>query len=181
LLIDLDLTSRIVERIEALPVVFIDVAFHVTGDTFSPGKAEKATGLTFAKKNEVGDIGTIGRNKGKPAPYGSGELRAPFEHVYSDHEHTQHCDFGLHWLADILERHVATFIACGGDEVYVSLGVFYQDQCNMSISSEAMRKIGSCGIPLHISCYEDDDLVQSIVKWKKADELRSNVSGGAGN
>lgn len=154
-------------------MVFIYVAFHVMGDTFSPGKAEKETGVTFFKKTEVGEVGTFGRNKGKPVTYGSAELRPPFHQVYSDHEHhTSHCDFGLHWLADVLEHHAAKFIACGADldDTYVSLGVFYQDQCNLSISPIAMKKIGSCGIPIHISCYEEDDLVQFIEESKKADQ-----------
>lgn len=153
-------------------MVFINVAFHVTGDAFSPGTAEKNTGLSFFRKSEIGEIGTTGIHKGKPLPYGSAELRPPFEHVYSDHEHTPYCDFGLHWMADVLEQHANTFVSCGADpeQMYVSLGVFYQDQCNLSIDPKATRKIGACGIPLYISCYEEDDLIRSIEKWKREDE-----------
>ncbi|MFB5193197.1 hypothetical protein [Alicyclobacillus fastidiosus] len=64
------------------------MAFHVAGDTFSPVTAEKNTGLSFFRKSEIGDIGTIGMHKGKPISYGAAELRPPFEHVYSNHEHT---------------------------------------------------------------------------------------------
>lgn len=160
-------------------MVFIHVAFHVTGDTFSPVTAEKDTGLNFIRKNEIGEKGTTGIHKGKPIPYGSAELRPPFEHVYSDQEHTPYSDFGLHWIANVLEKHATTLVTCGADtqQMYVSLGVFYQDQCNLSISPEAMRKIGACGIPLHISCYEEDDLIQAIEKWKRDDVAK--ISDGS--
>lgn len=157
-------------------MVFVHVAFHVTGDTFSPATAEKKTGLSFNRKSEIGEMGSIGIHKGKTIPYGSAELRPPFEHVYSDHEHTPYCDFGLHWIAEVLEQHATTLVSCGADpeQMYVSLGVFYQDQCNLSISPEAMRKIGVCGIPLYISCYEQDDLIRSIENWKRDDEAKKD-------
>src|SRR5262245_57905011 len=40
------------------------------GEKFSPSKAEQKIGILFTEKHEVGEIGSEGRFKGKPYPFG---------------------------------------------------------------------------------------------------------------
>jgi hypothetical protein len=46
----------------------IDIYAHCSlyGEEFSPTLAERESGVRFERKNEPGELGTIGRYRGKP-------------------------------------------------------------------------------------------------------------------
>ena len=121
----------------------------IQGDRFSPAEAERKTGIRFSKKNEPGDIGTIGPYRGKPIPYGSADLAllTPKEDIQGDLTIDNP-------LIQTLIQHHATFRACGATTLYVYLAVGYEDQCNMAFDTKLMKALGECDIELWVSCYE---------------------------
>lgn len=125
-------------------IVDMDIRCHLYGKQFSPKKVEQLTGLILENKKEVGDIATRGMFKGKPTPYANGELVPP----------QKGNDFGLEWIALTMYEQINTFRKCGAEDIDLVIGVFYEDQCNFTLSSKALKLIGEMGIELQISCYE---------------------------
>jgi hypothetical protein len=118
---------------------------ELQGDHFSPRLAEAKTGLTLVRKNEPGDIGTLGRHKGKPRPYGAASLEAPDDWTW-DHK--------WDWLLMTLSTHIETLRQCGADDLVLDLGYFYDGQCNLEFSPLRLGQVAALGIPFAISCYE---------------------------
>lgn len=58
-------------------MVKITASIDFWGRRFQPVKAEQQTGILFSQKNEVGEIGKVGRYKDQPIPYGSASFEAP--------------------------------------------------------------------------------------------------------
>lgn len=125
-------------------------SFHISGERFSPKKAQKKIGLVFNEANEVGSIETLGPNKGKPRMYGSAVLNAP-----KDLELESNCYLGIEWIVDNLEDKINRLINCGADDMYLDIGVFYKNQCNMAFEPELLKKIANLNVAFWISCYED--------------------------
>ncbi|MEH7014699.1 hypothetical protein V7087_28470 [Neobacillus niacini] len=126
----------------------MDIRCHFYGEKFSPKVVEKLIGITLKNKIEVGDISNRGRNKGKPADYGNGELCPPKD--FKDNE-----DFGLYWIALTLSKHIDIFRKCGAENIDLVIGVWNEKQCNLVFKPESIKLIGELGIPLQVSCYED--------------------------
>ena len=126
----------------------ISVSILFQGETFSPKLAEEITGFDFEDKNEVGDIGTRGRYKGKAIPYGSAQITPP--------KHIEMHDRIL-WLAKALDGKVDQFQAMGSDEPYIYIGYFYKNQCNLSLSKEELAAIAKLNIEFCFSCYDVSD------------------------
>ncbi|WP_078410723.1 hypothetical protein [Priestia abyssalis] len=127
----------------------IDVACHLSGSNFSPNKLEQMTGIELVRKTEVGDIFKLGINRGNVSTYGYGVLYPPKEESQAE-------DFGLDWVANVLNQQIDTFQKCGLEDIDLVIGVFYVGQCNFTLDPKALKKIGSLNIPLQISCYETD-------------------------
>ncbi len=124
----------------------MDIRCHLYGDEFSPNRVEELTGITLENKIEVGEIATKGRYRGKPTPYGNGEL-IPL----SKYKETN--DFGLEWIALTIFEHLDVFRKCGAENIELVVGVFHEGQCNFSLPPKAMKLIGEMGIELQVSCY----------------------------
>lgn len=121
----------------------------LSGDTFSPRLAEQITGLRFSAKNEPGEIGTRGRYKGQPRPYGAAVLEAPFDSVTKPESVMPE-----EWVADALGLHIETFRSCGAMWIELDLNITWQDQCNLAFDAAFLQKLGKLNIDLSISCYE---------------------------
>jgi hypothetical protein len=133
----------------------IDCFCHVTGDNFSPSAAEKVTGLVFANKVEPGEIGTFAPYRGKSVPYGHGRL---------DFCMIRSCsapDF-LKWLDDI-RRSIPLFRKEGAEDIDLDFIVAYKGQCNLEAEPRFFLALAQLGIPVSLSCWEDEDLPEEEV------------------
>ncbi|ULA66706.1 MAG: hypothetical protein LZF62_140006 [Nitrospira sp.] len=129
--------------------LYADAVF--SGDTFSPRLAESITGLTFSTKNEPGEIGSIGRYKGLPRPYGMAILKAPFDSATMTGSQMPE-----EWIADALTQHIKFIRSCGATEIHVSITVAWKGQCNLGFRKDFLSKIGQLNVPMSVSCYEGD-------------------------
>ncbi|MFB5284684.1 hypothetical protein [Peribacillus sp. Hz7] len=125
----------------------MDIRCHLYGESFSPMKIEKSTGITLENKIEVGDIVSKGRCKGELSSYGNGELCPQDEYKNSE-------DYGLLWIVETLQKYIDVFRSYGAKDIDLVIGVFYEGQCNFVLEPKAIKVIGELGIPLQVSCYE---------------------------
>jgi hypothetical protein len=140
------------------------------GTSFSPSTAERETGLPFHFKNEVGEIGSLGRYRGESLPYGSSTLFPPYQATKDN------AAYGTEWLADVVLKHRAQYEAAGATEMTLSLRVIHDGQCNLEFSPQLLRKIANSGMLLILSCYEDAGYVQkSIDEAEKASLERERI------
>jgi hypothetical protein len=117
------------------------------GDSFSPTKIERETGLKFNKKNEVGDIGQRGRFKGKPYPFGHAILEAP-EEIENGEK--------LAWLLDKILPYKEVLNRLGVTHGKVHITYAYDSQCNLEYEPQIMEKITKLGFIFTITCYQDE-------------------------
>ena len=134
-------------------MIWIEATCIFHGERYSPSKAERLSKLCFLEKNEPEEIGTVGRFKGLPLPYGSSTLWPPCQ-ITPDN-----ADYGTEWLVDKLIEHRSAFKAAGADTIILSLDVYHDGQCNLEFSPELLRKIADSSVPMILSCYEDSHYV----------------------
>ena len=118
---------------------------HLQGDACSPKKIEADTGIELTMKNEVGDMGTMGRYRGTPIPYGSATLQP------SENQITQNA---LWWLLETVKKNLAVFKENGASSITLDLVVLHDGQCNLEFSPDELRSMGELGLPLTLSTYE---------------------------
>lgn len=135
----------------------ISAALRLMGDKFSPKIVEEKTGITFTEKNEIGDIGTKGMNRGKPIPYGSATLYPPIEVINPEYYYS-----GFDWIISKLDAVVKISREYGADDIYLDLAVFHKYQCNMAFDPHILAEIAKANIPFWISCYQDDELEDDV-------------------
>lgn len=119
---------------------------RIVGDKFSPELAEKKTGIRFDRKNEVGEIGTIGRYKGSPIPFGYAEIDFVEKGSSADLISPDAP------ILDMLEEYQSCFLAAGATEIDLNIDVFYKDQCNLEQSHKLLKRLAILGVDLSISC-----------------------------
>ena len=118
---------------------------HLQGDTCSPNKIEADTGIKLSMKNEVGDMGTMGRYRGTPIPYGSATLQP------SENQITQNA---LRWLLETVKKNLAVFKENGASSITLDLVVLHDGQCNLEFTPDELRSLGELGLPLTLSTSE---------------------------
>lgn len=123
------------------------VSCSIIGENFSPSNLEKKIKYIFNDKNEVGDIGSKGRYKDKPIPYGSVDVYPPDEFL-SENEITQ-----LEWIIEFLEKNKEQISKSKIDDVRIMVSIFYETQCNLSFDSDLLKRISELKLDLNISCY----------------------------
>lgn len=130
-------------------MILIRASCLLSGKTFSPRIAEERTGLRFTKKNELGEIGTIGRYREKPIPYGHAILEAPF-----DSRTKPGVVMPEEWIVDTISSHIEELRSCGATSIDLDLNVTWQDQCNLAFDAVFLQKLGKLNIDFLLSCYE---------------------------
>ena len=107
-----------------------------TGDTFSPGQAEKRLGKAFSEKNEPGDAEISGSFRGKPVPYGYGTL---------DLDVTETSGIFLEREVELLDRvDVGTVLRdCGATEITIYVNIGFIDQSNFEIKPAVLASIST--------------------------------------
>lgn len=128
-------------------LIKVNAVFRASGPEFSPDNAERNSGIRFSQKNEPGDIGTIGRFRGNPLPYGSCELNGP--------------KTGMDLLVpdpsffESVEHVARACLAAGATSMLLHLDVAYTEQCNLELSNEFVSALARAGVTITMSCYED--------------------------
>ncbi len=121
---------------------------RMQGDSFSPSAIEAKTRIIFDRKNEPGEIGKIGRYKGNPIPYGNAEI------VFSETGSSADLFSSEASILNSLEEHLASFRASGVEEISLNVNVFYEEQCNLELSPELLKRLYELGVALNISCQQ---------------------------
>jgi len=123
----------------------VNLHCRIQGKSFSPALVERKTGLPLSEKNESGDMGTYGRYRDKPLPYGACVLSA---------EEPANLPYGprLEHLISLLEPHVRTLKECGAEDIVLQMDVCYSAQCNLEFSPTEMRRLACLGVHLAVSC-----------------------------
>lgn len=120
------------------------------GKNFSPSRARTETSVTFTKENEVGEIGKSGKYKLKPYDYGSASI--DFEWNDNDGSFLVPIE-----LLNLLKLHKEKFHTLGAEEIQIFVTIAYQNQCNLEFDPAFMKAVADLGIPLLLSCYEDNE------------------------
>jgi hypothetical protein len=147
-------------------MTWVEASCDFWGEAFSPSFAEERTGLHFAEKNEAGEIGTLGRYKGVPIPYGSSTLLPPCQVTIENPV------YGLEWLAQAVKQHRQSFEKAGATRIVLDLNVSHDGQCNLEFGGGLLRKIAESGVTLTVSCYENAEYVE-----RKLQKARREGSG----
>ena len=115
------------------------------GKHFSPLQVEKTTGLSFDEQNESGELGTTGRYKDSPLPYGSACIN--FSHPGTTPDLLP-ADINL---INILSKYMTEIRAAGADEITLYVNVYYTAQCNIQLSPELLKILAGLNITIAIS------------------------------
>jgi len=125
----------------------IDICCHISGNNFSPKKAEILTGLRLEKKIEIGDLILKGKFKNTLALIGSASLVANSnQEGFSDTSLTE--------FIKLLSENIDILKSCGVQNFDLVLGLFYKNQCNFSFSPYLIKLLNQTGLELNISCYQ---------------------------
>jgi hypothetical protein len=120
------------------------------GDYFSPMQFEANSGYRLSQKIEPGQIGTLGKYKGAPYPYGSGNLE--FENVNESREL-----FAVDpRVIDLLLSRREWLVQLGVTDIRIHFDVEYEGQCNLELSCPHIGLLARLGIPVTITCYQVD-------------------------
>jgi len=108
------------------------------GERFYPSR------LSFSNirnANDPGDIGELGRYRGKPKPYGSCCIMTPPE-IGAEHR--------IEWMADFMEENKEGFAKAGATEI--TFWIYWEGvQGNMEFTPQELQKIAKLKIPLCIN------------------------------
>lgn len=116
------------------------------GDDFSPHSAEEATGIRFSEKSEPGELGTFGKYKDAPLPYGAAQLEllpsSTEEMLDTDAPPFQDTAF------------VRKLQSCGASEITLYIEITYRSQCNFELSPRLLHALADLGVAVGFSCFE---------------------------
>ena len=113
----------------------------LSGDNFDPTDLiKKIPDIKIEKIRATGEIGTRGRYKDKPMPYGHCKITTPDNIPTADR---------IKWMTTLIARHLKTFRTSGATDIELSIywtGV----QGNMEFTTDQLKDIADLGIPLTI-------------------------------
>jgi len=145
------LTGKHYGTCASLPMLYVAVAKRLgcaCGDNFSPAAFAKISSVKLIDTNEPGDIGTRGRNRGKPTPGGSATIEI------SDKAEADWSRFDD--LLTMMESCINALREAGADEIWISCSLYHDGQCNFAFSKEELKRIAALNIDMPISCYGDE-------------------------
>ena len=128
------------------------VSFEMWGEGFRPSRVL----FRFTEQNDPGVIGTVGRYRGKPLPYGSASYVVPASVPNADRiKHT----------VQIMEPILASIRDAGATDWHVSIGRYYFAQCNEAYSLEELQLIARLGCGFVYSAYSVTE--EEEAEWKQ--------------
>jgi len=123
------------------------VSFEMWGEDFHPSKVSFA----FTKQHDPGIIGTRGRYRGQPVPYGSASYQVPASVRNADR---------IKYIVETIEPVLPAIRAAGCTDWHISIGRFYYAQCNEEYSLKELQMITRLGCGFIYSAYtitEDEE------------------------
>ncbi len=132
------------------------ISIHAYGTQFRPSEID----YPFTSSTEPGTIGTEGRYRDKPVPYGSIIIEVPRQ--IPNNKRIEYIVRTVLPLMPDLKR-------AGATEWYLNIGRFYSSQCNEAFSTEELKLLASLDCPLHYSAYK--------VSKKRESELEKELGG----
>ncbi|MDI1355609.1 MAG: hypothetical protein PSX36_11860 [bacterium] len=125
-----------------MSTTYIDIVFE--GSKFSPTKLKELTNLDIESLAEYGEMGKKGRYKGKPMPYGLGLLK--ISQISSENVNRS-----LKRIIDRLLLKKSALSKSGVDEITLDLENFSQEDIEMTIDREIIKKVSSLNASIDIS------------------------------
>lgn len=121
----------------------LSYSFIIQSEKLVPDEIEIKYNIKFSEKNSKGEIGKIGRYKGKEIPFGSGSIK--FIGEKDEVLIEKICNF-VKDLSDIEEY-----------LIILHLDVEYVNQCNFEIEQIYSKFAIDINIPITSSCYQIDN------------------------
>ena len=136
------------------------VSFEIWGEDFRPSRVP----FTFSKQHDPGVIGTIGRYRGQPVPYGSASYYVPSSVRNTDR---------IKHIVETIEPLLPAIRDAGANKWHLSIGRFYCAQCNEEYSLEQLHMIARLGCGFIYSAYEvsEEEEQRLIQKYETFDPL----------
>jgi len=131
-----------------------DIRCYMYGNKFSPKKIEKLTGLKLEKKIEVGDLVSKGYFKKEPSVIGCASL------VHNINQDELSEDSLINFVK-LLSQNIDILRANGVQHFDLSVGIFYQGQCNLSFSPYLLTLLSKLGLDINLSCYDVKKQIQT--------------------
>ncbi|MCG8685232.1 MAG: hypothetical protein MI892_10175 [Desulfobacterales bacterium] len=113
---------------------------HLWGEDFQPADLAAIENIQLHRVNEPGKIGTIGKYKGVPLPYGSCRVCTPEYIPVFDR---------ISWMADFIKINKRTFAKVGATEIIFWI-YWHGVQGNMEFTPVELEKIAKLKIALCI-------------------------------
>lgn len=104
------------------------VSFEMWGEGFRPSRVP----FRFTKQHDSGAIGTVGRYRGEPLPYGSASYVVPASVPNADR---------IKHAVQIIEPLLAGIRDAGATDWHISIGRYCSSQCNEAYSLEELQLI----------------------------------------
>lgn len=117
--------------------------FIIQSEKLVPDEIENKYNIKFSEKNSKGEIGEIGRYRGKEIPFGSGTIKFTDE---KDEDLIEKICNLVKDISDIEEY-----------EIILHLDVEYENQCNFEIEQIYSKFAIDINTPITISCYMTDN------------------------
>src|SRR5258708_879161 len=109
----------------------IEPEAHLWGEFFSPKQLHSIENVEFRGENELGEIMTRGRYKGRTSPYGSCELIVPGYVELRDR---------IMWMAEFIFMHKPKFEEAGATDIM--FWIYWSGiQGNMAFTSREIKMI----------------------------------------
>ena len=129
----------------------IEPECHLWGNDFHPSDLNTIDNIQLRVVNEPGGIGTIGKYKDKPLPYGACSVCTPDIISIPDR---------ITWMADFIRINKKRFIDAGATDITFWI-YWYGVQGNMEFTPEELCKLSELNIKLcidYIQQGEEDNL-----------------------
>lgn len=140
-------------------MISVNVTLSARGRTFSPKKAGAELGIDLTLKgHEPRALGSTGKYKGRPVPWGKANLELPWPPVGvecsgspDEFDTLTQLPASLNLLRSL--EVVPTLRRFGATDIILWVIVEYRDQCNMELSPALLAALAGLGVPVAISCY----------------------------
>lgn len=134
------------------------VSFEMWGEEFRPSRVS----FQFTEQHDPGVVGTVGRYRGQPIPYGSASYVVPSSTPNTDR---------LRHVVHTIEPVLADIRAAGATDYHISIARSYYAQCNEEYSLEELQLIARLGCGFIYSAYsvteaEERELEQTYETFK---------------